>query len=195
MSRSHKNNVAVIANLRKVVDGVAKKAYGEFCASVLDSVIRETVKDSGRAAANWNLSFFSSVIPPGLDPKDYGQTYNGGPGAVGYRDDKKNGGIAAAAVAGYKAFYYGYESAGGTVTLSNSGLISQRLGIGKPGRPPTVHLYNTVAEEAQYSENAFLTVGGATTNLAGITSRIQGRIPQIIRDMSQETRFPNTYKK
>ena len=205
MRATAKDNFAVIANLKKTVDGVAKAAYGEFVANVLTEVINETVMDSRRAAANWNLSFgYLEHINTGLDPKEYGQVYNGGPGRVGFRKRKELSGDETTKqkqdgeVAKYKGFYYGYSAYGtDRGKLTPGGELYNQLGIGKPVKPKTVTLYNPVPGTRKYSyrDNAFKMTGNNPVAWAGISNKIQGRIPKIIMEMAQETRFPHTSKK
>ena len=196
-----KKNRQYIENLKKVIGAVGKKAYGEFVASVLDNVVRETVKDSGRAAANWNLSFGSVAMTASWDPKAYKQTYNG-VASIGDRGDKGSG--ASEAIAYYKGFHYGYSEYKREMELKKDGRIYQALKIGQPGTPPTIYLYNPIfdVQYGSYPDNAFKSAlrGGAQTVGADaidpITGRnIASRLPRLIRETAMEYKFPLTYKR
>lgn len=198
MEVQFKKNRQYIENLKKVIGTVGKKAYGEFIANALHNVVKETVKDSGRAAANWNLSFGGVSMMSEWDPKEYKQTYNEGKGPIGDRGDRhKKTATKAQIVWYYKGFHYGYVLSGKELILVPHGRIVQNLKIGQPGNPPAVYLYNPIfgPANAYYSNNAFKSELTGDSITAGIDSKVAGSIPRLIRETAMEYKFPLTYKK
>ena len=193
MEVTFRENKAYIQNLKKFLNTVSKKVYAEGVATVLHRVVTETVKDSGRAAANWNISFGGAPSSTVWDPKHYGDSFPGG--SIGHRGDKGS-----APIAEYKGFHYGYKPDGANVTLTPTGRISQAIKPGQGGAAPAAFLFNpimnTSKEAFHYANNAFktgLTEGGTMT--VAITSELAGKIPSIIHETSRELRFPLTSKR
>ena len=192
-----KKNRLYIENLKKVIGAVGKKVYGEYIAEALHRAVTETVKDSGRAAANWNISFGSAPMTAGMDPSKYGQAFNEGAGHVGQRGDRKEvRGSKTPPIAQYKGFYYGYRFDEAGTSLIKDGRIHQTLGIGRSGTPPTAFLYNPIysPELAPYAKNAFL-AKFSESSMSGAAAEINAKIPKIVRETAMELRFPLTYKR
>ena len=162
MSRNTAHNQAFADSLKAKMVGYAKLIQSEIAAIALDNAIRNTVKDSGRAAANWNLSFGTGAVPEQLSPSKYnqsGQSY----GTIGQRDSRVDGEDIRSA----KGSYYGYDKKTGTIDRgfihTVQGLdgvlgwsIRQMIGVGKGGAVKTVFLYNPVIQIDRYASNANL---------------------------------------
>ena len=187
-----RQNRMYVANLKKYLNTVSKKLYAEGVALTLDRVVRETVKDSGRAAANWNISFGSVGATASWDPEHYGQAFNNGAGSVGQRGDKGQAPIAA-----YKAYHYGYISDGNSVTVIPHGRIHQAIKPGVGGAAPAATIYNPIfsSEYANYAKNAFKADLSEATMKVSIENDLAGKIPKIIHETAIELRFPVTYKR
>lgn len=179
-----------VHNLKKFLHGVNKKVYAQGIAITLNRVVEETVKDSGRAAANWNISFGSAPTDRSIDPAQYGQLYQGG--RIGYQGDGGNPFIAV-----YKGFYYGYQPGpNGSATLVPRGRIYNAIQPGSRGAPKAAFIYNPIAsgDYAQYAYNAFKMKLRSDGSFMSIYSDLAGYIPFIIHETAQELRFPITYK-
>jgi hypothetical protein len=184
-----------VANLKKYLNTVSKKLYAEGIALTLDRVVRETIKDSGRAAANWNISFGSVGATASWDPENYGQAFNNGAGSVGQRGDKGQ-----APIASYKAYHYGYTSDGNSVTVIPHGRIHQAIKPGVGGAAPAAIIYNPIfsgesERNIHYTKNAFKATISHETMKVSIESDLAGKIPKIIHDTAMELRFPVTFKR
>lgn len=190
-----KQNRQYIENLKKVVGAVSKKAYGEFIANALHRVVVETVKDSGRAAANWNVSFGGVMMTQAWDPEKYGQAYNGGPGSIGDRGDKGSG--PASQVPYYKGFHYGYTVGRDGVQLVPNDKIYRALKIGEAGTPPAAYIYNPIFDPKffRYANNAFKSGLSDSSVTVELDSKVAGSLPRLIRETAAEFKFPLTYKR
>ena len=143
---AQKKNEMLAANLKASMHGMPKRALGIFAASVLDMAIKETLHDSSRFAANWELSFGTNNLREKVFPFEYGQTTPSA-GTIGSRE---SGGAARDAVTGAKQVYYGYSPANSTgISIVNEGgRIYEWLNLGGNwlkrtlSPAPKVQLYN-----------------------------------------------------
>lgn len=191
-----RQNRMYVANLKKYLNTVSKKLYAEGVALTLDRVVRETIKDSGRAAANWNISFGSVGATVAWDPEHYGQAFNNGAGSVGQRGDK-GASPPSSDIPSYKAYHYGYISDGNSVTVIPHGRIHQAIKPGAGGAAPAATIYNPIfsSEYANYAKNAFKADLSEATMKVSIESDLAGKIPKIIHETAMELRFPVTSKR
>lgn len=162
MSRNTAHNQAFADSLKAKMTGYAKLIQAEVAVIALDNAIRKTVKDSGRAAANWNLSFGTGAVPEQLDPSRYLQTGHSY-GTIGKRNSRVDG----ESIRDAKGSHYGYHKDEGTIDKGYihtvQGLegvlgwsIKQMLGVGRGGQAKTVFLYNPVIQHDKYAYNAAL---------------------------------------
>lgn len=191
VAATFRKNKQYVANLKKYLNTISKKVYAEGVALTLDKVVRATYKDSGRAAANWNISFGSALPTSELDPKFYEQAFNQGAGRVGKRGD---GGTAP--IAEYKAYHYGYTTSAGTTQVIPHGRIYQAIKPGVSGSAPAVYIHNPILsqEHLAYANNAFksdISEGDIIVSL----ETLSGRMAAIIHETAMELRFPATYKR
>lgn len=143
---AQKKNEMLAANLKASMHGMPKRVLGIFSASVLDMAIKETLHDSSRFAANWELSFGTNNLREKVFPSEYGQTTPSA-GTIGSRDA---GGAERDAVTGAKRVYYGYSKANsaGISMIDEGGRIYEWLNLGGSGLKrtltptPKVQLYN-----------------------------------------------------
>lgn len=195
-----RKNRMYVENLKRAIGSVGKQMTGLYAAQALHNVVMTTIKDSGRAAANWNLNIGSTMATQEWNPKNYEETYNEGLGPVGKRGDRnrsasdtnfKKSSTAAEQVAYYKGFYYGYTISGNGVELIPNDKIWKALKIGEPGPIPAISLYNPIFSPAnpQYSKHAF----GADINLDGngkqtvpLDSMAASAMPKLLRKIAAE---------
>jgi len=128
--------------------GYAKAIQAEIVAIALDNAIINTHKDSGRAAANWNLSIGTSPIPEQLDPSKYYQTGDKFGKIYGRGDGIGDDDITARKA---KGSYYGYRA---NASCSENGYLYEVLGVKKKGGIKTVFIYNPVLTIGKYAGNA-----------------------------------------
>jgi hypothetical protein len=143
---AQKNNEMFAANLKQSMRGMPKRALGIFSATVLDMAVRETLHDSSRFAANWELSFGSHNLREQVSPSEYGETTP----SAGTIAGRKAGGSAKAGVLEAKSVYYGYSASNvaGLKKVDEGGRIYEWLNLGgnwltrmlTPA--PKVQLYN-----------------------------------------------------
>jgi len=160
MQQAKKKNAKYLLNLSTGLKRLPKSVLAAISANALHMIILRTVHDSSRFAANWDLSLAAGGTRSGLDPAEYGQS---GPsyGAVGQRGDARRH---KDAVLHAKAMYYGYIIEGEKVRVVEQGRIHSQLGVGRPGRAPTVHLYNPIiGAMPRYTANA---MGGETVSIS-----------------------------
>jgi hypothetical protein len=144
-----KNNEMYIANLKQGLQGVPRTVLATLAAAALEMAVKETVHDSSRFAANWDLG--GSGQGPALrrdpSPKEYGETTDSA-GTIGHRGSK---GAARARVLAAKANYYGYTSgANGVPRVNPEGRLASWIGIvqhrttqtAPPRTIPRVELFN-----------------------------------------------------
>ena len=184
MARSTAHNQAFADSLKAKMTGYAKLIQSEIVAIALDNAIWNTVKDSGRAAANWNLSFGTGAVPDQLNPSKYNQTGQSY-GTIGKRNSRVDG----ESIRDAKGSHYGYRKDEGTIDKGYihtvQGLdgvlgwsIRQMIGVGRAGAVKTVFLYNPVIQVDNYAYNAKL----EADYLAGPTplSEAQTRADQVM---------------
>ena len=172
---AQKHNAMYTANLKIALDGLPKYVIGTFAATVLDKAVRVTKHDSGRFAANWNLSFGSSNPDPVPSPLIYGET---GPkfGSIGEKGDQKF----RLAVMMAKRTYYGYRKGTGDFMALTKGLLAEKLfgasfskaNKGSPGAytgspPPRIVLYNPFMRDNRKSGWWPLTVAEGSASRPG----------------------------
>lgn len=154
-----RHNQIVAANLKLGMEAVPKYLLGAYAATVLDTAIKQTVHDSSRFAANWNLSVGDASPLNGGNPDPY--HYRSSGKSYGTIGKKRDDGKWKESVLTAKRLYYGYTEAGKYMKLTK-GLLASALypratqvvgGSGslsgatlnwrdKAGTPPKIFLYN-----------------------------------------------------
>ena len=173
--------------------GYAKLIQAEVVANALHKAVVESFVDSGRAAANWNLSFGTAPIAGGWEPKYYGESGESY-GSIGFRTrrvkdaDKANANSESRkkSIASAKGSFYGYSIKGNNASTIDGGYIHEALGIkfnekGNPvyfrkGAFSTVFLYNPIISTEAYAENANLINSIEQIDLTSITNGIKRRV-------------------
>lgn len=139
--------------LSQGVLGLGKQVLARYAADALDLAVRETVHDSSRAAANWDLAFSGEGLRDHLAPAEYGTP------PIGYRGDGKDGGKNGnvANVLAWKADYYGYQFSQGGSVVAKNGTIGRAIKMCEWGTPPRVQLFNPIfsEEKRNYAKHAF----------------------------------------
>ena len=179
-----RNNEIYTAQLKYVVEGLGKKVLGVLAATALHNAMTATVKDSVRAAANWNILVGKGTPSSDLNP------YKFGTDPIGYSGEH---GEKWQAVLDYKRNYYGYEADGKYQVPTPGGLIDTLLGIGKLGSVKSVQLYNPVFSNrymrTKYPLHAFggegidQLVAGGPVSLNSVTNDY---IPKLIDNLGRE---------
>lgn len=142
-----KNNAMYIANLKQGLQGVPRTVLATLAAAALEMAVKNTVHDSSRFAANWDLGFSSQgpALRAQPAPRDYGDSTDSS-GTIGKKGSK---GAHRDAVLAAKASYYGYSS-GGIPKVSPEGRLASWIGIvagrttttAPPRTIPRVELFN-----------------------------------------------------
>lgn len=153
-----KKNETFFFRLTKAFDFLGKDVLATAAAASLEVAMRETLHDSARASANWDINVRNANPygrkPDQLDPKDYEDSKYG----VGKRGDREKGRAStnAATVASKKRQKYGYTIRGSAnVDVKPGGWLYDTIGVGKIGTAG-VHLFNPIMTMIpRYSYNAF----------------------------------------
>lgn len=149
MSKNTAHNQAIANSLRAEMVGFAKQIQARAASFAMKAAVEETHRDSGRAAANWSLSFGTKAVDEAWSPAKYGDEIPVG-GQVGQRGD----GVGSSGILAAKGSYYGFN--GSTGEPEPEGYLETMLGVGKAGQAKTVFLYNPILNTDIYKERATL---------------------------------------
>ncbi len=185
------HNTMVIANLSAGLSMLPREGTAVMAAGALEAALSAVVYDSGRFAANFDLSFTGVPTRTRLQPREYGD-------GIGHKGSK---GSHFLAIRMAKRRHYGYQTSKGAWMNFTEGALSHALGV-SPGanrktgvgyaKTPKVILFNPIISPIQfradgwgrsYAENALK--GGSVEGqirgpvLAATSSYLKDRIREL----------------
>ena len=186
-----RHNRLLFENLTFAVRGMGKKVLGSAAGAALKTAMStgNTVHDSSRAAANWDLQI-GGANPYGrsesqLAPKKYGDpTY--GIGERGWS------GLMAGDVIMNKLGKYGCNPQTGE--MAEGGWVWNQLKIGQKG-VVSVKLFNPVTKYTEYGNNAIVGLSQLRTDVAGNAKAIAKIAAfKAVKEINKQLKFPATYR-